>query len=922
MLLQVLWGAMTGFGRQRAVLRAALLSAVLVPVLALAVLPLLVGPAPAGAQDGTQPPATAPADPAATTVVPPDPGTTAVPAPAVTQPGTATSAGPAGAVAPGQVAGADLAAPDLLVTVAPGADPAPTIDALVAALGGAPGVAWVAGDAGVQPPQVLVGLKPGDQSDGIDEVRRVVAAQPNGAQLAVVGRALSDDAVASRARLAAIAATLLAMVLVGGLMAWLRGWNEAAVAATGIGVTALLGGALAAGLAGPFDGSVATTPLPGVLAALLMATYLLLRLIGWFTAPEGDDHPAMVQAAWRAVGTETGLSLAGLAVVAALVEMVSPARAVVSMMLVGALLAAVVLGPVVPPILALLHHPGGSPHTSDGSDNTAEGDGTAEGADEPAEGAAEPADGADAGAAEAAGPEPLWLTPVGSALPGPDGRQLPVAVLVAAGVVLALLAVFSFRSTSPDALFDERATGTELDPAVLTTSGDPTAAIVARFDPGIDQLAKSAWLERISLVPGVARVETATGRYVAGTRAEVPTVPLAAAGIDRGDETPELALIVPTVSSRSPAAQQLVGDVRQMSGTVAVHLSGAPVDARTAAGRDASSAWVLIIFLSLASAGATFALVRDLRLAAASGGLRLLGSAATAGFYQLLTSNPTGAEIQVAVLIGALAASLFELGVLRRLGQRRPHTGATDELLDDALRTEGWPALAALAVTSVAGLGLLAADLTVVRRMAVVLVITAIVEALAGMWLLRPPVVGDRALHFLAVHPVEAALKAVLAPATADDQRWTRVVSDLLAAEQALQIDPAGGDLDRVFVAGTPLHRKATDHHAHLAEAGLRVLGRDPQLRMVRVVGTSPTVTLTVTVDHPPRQLVDAAGAVLGVRKPERRSVMLWLQPEPDGSHRIADSVELGVEPLGTVEEAPAPSPAGAPSLVIDPATR
>ena len=296
MLLQVLWRAMTGSGRRRAAVQAALAPAILVPLLALAVLPLLVAPAPAGAQDGTQPPATAPADPSATTAVPADPGTTV--APAVTQPGTATSAGPAGAVEPGEVAGASLAAPDLLVTVGPGADPAPTVEALVASLAGAPGVAWAAGDAGVQPAQVLVGLTPGAApGDGIDEVRRVVAANGVAAQLTVAGRALSDDAVASRARLAAIVATVLAMILVGALIAWRRGRDEALVAAGGVGATALLGGALAAGVAGPFDGSVATTPLPGVLAALLMATYLLLRLIGWFTAPEGDDHPAMVQAA-------------------------------------------------------------------------------------------------------------------------------------------------------------------------------------------------------------------------------------------------------------------------------------------------------------------------------------------------------------------------------------------------------------------------------------------------------------------------------------------------------------------------------------------------------------------------------------------------------------------------------------------------
>ena len=97
--------------------------------------------------------------------------------------------------------------------------------------------------------------------------------------------------------------------------------------------------------------------------------------------------------------------------------------------------------------------------------------------------------------------------------------------------------------------------------------------------------------------------------------------------------------------------------------------------------------------------------------------------------------------------------------------------------------------------------------------------------------------------------------------------------------------------LSGLFVADLPAQPQL--------QAGLRITGRSPQLHDLRVVAAEPTPTVNVTVDHPVRQLIDQAGKVVGVRKPERRTMMLWLE-ETEAGFRIADSVELGAQSLET----------------------
>ena len=124
------------------------------------------------------------------------------------------------------------------------------------------------------------------------------------------------------------------------------------------------------------------------------------------------------------------------------------------------------------------------------------------------------------------------------------------------------------------------------------------------------------------------------------------------------------------------------------------------------------------------------------------------------------------------------------------------------------------------------------------------------------------------------------------------------MVGDLLQAEFRFQLEPDRAELSKVFVADTPVHRQAVEHHANLARSGLRIVGRSPRLRTLRTIRHHSPVTLAVTVDHPSRQLLDGAGHVVGVRGAERRSGWLWLTSGPDGSYRIAESIERGSVPL------------------------
>jgi hypothetical protein len=773
------------------------------------------------------------------------------------------------------------AVPDLVVRLEGGDDVEAELSALLGQLEDAHGVVWATSDLTTSPhPNILIGLDSERHDSGLRAVESILTDHPSASRLTMVGQALIDRDVGGRFGRTTVVAVILAAVLAAALAGWLaRRPHHGLLVGAAVAVSGALGATIGAKVAGPFDGSLATTAIPALLAALLMSICLSLRLLAWFHDPTGDDQADMIRRSVAAVGLELGLLFTGLLVVVGFLELVGPGRSVALVFSVGAVTGTVLTLAVVPPVLAGLH-------------------------------------GADLGV----GPRPDAvhgpLVSLRSMVTDrPNGRHFPVGILLAFGFFFGFLSLLALTTPTVAELAD-RSTGPDAgDPAVqalydqlYASGGDPTAAVLAVFPTGTDQLAKSAWLSRVSQLPSVGRVDASSGRYTGGDLLALgasPTGPIGA--VLDGDEAPRFALVVPVVAGRSEAARDLVDEIEATNAPVDAELSGVPVDARRAADRDRSVVWVTMISLAVVAGVAVFVLVGDPALAGLAAGLRLLDTMAAVGLYHLLAGDVSGAELVILVFTLGLGIGLFELSFLRRLLADH-HVEDSDELIEVALAEDGLPAAMAMIVVAVSSLGFVLGGTGALVRLGVVLFVAVGIELVIGLWLLRPAVLGTRAIFHFAAQPVRDVLRALAGQPGADDpdqQRWTQLVAQLLAAEFDFQADPGVASMDSVFEPDTPLFRKAVEHHQSLASAGLRIIGRPPQLRSVRMVAVSPVPTVAVTVDHPIRQLIDEAGKIVGVRKAERRSVMLWLAEHGEG-YRIADSVELGALPLG-VDEAPVP---------------
>jgi hypothetical protein len=798
------------------------------------------------------------------------------------------------AVASADVGDGTAAVPevDIIADVVIGVPDGPTADddasAIVARLGRSPAVVWAGSDQiEGESISVLVAFAP----DSAPAARRAVdeaiatrieretdpgesaASESIDAAELVAASAytISGRDVTDRALLAPIGAgvalvTIIAAAATTALVSWRVGVLQGLLSGVTMGLAAWLGGAVGSSVVGPFDGSFATTALPAVFAGIVVCGYLLVRVLLWFDQPEGDDQADTIRRAVSAVAIELLLVLAMLAVAAVFLELISPSRSVATGFLAGAVTGALLTLAVVPPVLAVIGTPA----------------------------------------------DPWW-----EPLPIPNGRDVPVIVLIGFTVFLAALGLFSFRTTSDAEVLDERALGADSAAVagtrtLLARGGDPTAAIMATFPDGVDQAAKTSWLEGVSQLEFAERVDTPTGRYIQGdfSAAEGLAGP---AGAADADEAPGYALIVPGVPSRSRGSIELVDAIESLDSPFDADLRGVPVDARDAAARDRSEVWITILTLAALGGAAVFALVNDVRLALIAGGVRLVGLAGVAGLYHLLVGDVSGTEIQLALLVVTVGISLFELGYLRRVSEGRG-VADIDRLLDGALEVEGTAATVALGLAAIASLGLLVPDLAILRRFGILLALVILIKTVIGMWLLRPALLGTRVVSHLASRPVRLALESLAGSrvsSQAEHRAWVDVINGLLETEFELQADPATAQISSVFVADTPVFQKSIEHHQNLAEAGLRVVGRHPQLRALRVVDNSAPPTLVVTVDHPSRQLIDDNGKIVGVRKAERRSVMLWMVMQHDGSYRIADAVELGVLSLASADE-----PAFSPSAI------
>jgi hypothetical protein len=754
------------------------------------------------------------------------------------------------------------------------------LSALLERLGEIRGVAWVGTDqVSLAQPVVLVGFDEGSGDGPLGSVETVLRERFEEIELG--GRAVDDGELLGRIRRGVTIGLVLAALALGAVVA-LRNGRLRALLSGGVVLSAgWLAAVLGQGTAGSFDGSLATTPVPGALAGALVAGYVVLRSLHWFESPVGDDQAEMARRAVAGVGLELFLTAVAVLAAAVVLEPLGPGRSLVLVLLVAGLSAGLLSLAIVPLALAALAgSTGRQPGTADDR--------------------------------EPAVPLPAFLASA------PNGRSLSIGLLAAVAGVLLLLSLGSFRSTGGVPLLEggseQGAALEQLESAV----GDPTDAVVAHFEPGTARTEKVAWLERVSALSGVARVDSPIGRYQGGSQIldDGSAVGIPALAVADG-EAPTYALVVPTATGRSEAARQLPEAVAGSAGSVDAELSGEPVDAVAAAGRDRSVVWFTILVLAAVGGAASWVLVGDAVVTALVIGLRLLESMALVGLYQLVISDPTGAEILTVLILASFGAGLFELGFLRRLlhGHRIRNT---EELLAEAMASDGYAVVLAVTLTSVTALGLAASGIGVVGRFGALAAVALVIEAAASMWLLRPALLGDRVVAHFASQPVGNALRVLAGEETGPERvRWEQVVEELLASEFAFQTDPEGARLDEVFVPETALFRDSTDHLRKLAAAGLRISGRAPMLRSLKLVGEGSPAALAATVDHPTRQLVDQQGAVVGVRRPERRSVMLWVTAMADGGHRIVDAVELGTEPV-QAEPEPLPGPAGVAALPLE----
>lgn len=744
------------------------------------------------------------------------------------------------------------------------------------------------------------------------------------AEILVGGAGIVDAELSQRYRSSTVWLVLLAAAVGAAIGSAFGGWKRMALAGGALTVAVLLAASIGSQVAGPFNGTMTTTAIPGALAGLVAGTAVTLRLLARFRDGfNGDGATAMRTAIFDLV-PELALVTAGLAVTAFIVEFLDPGRSPLTVIVIASLAAILVVMAIMTPVLAVLGP---------------------------------------------SGPARLPLS-------FPDGRDFPLLVVLAIAAVLVALSLFAFAGPAPK-LIGEEALDDDTPASLVAErllAGDPTTALVALRPASVSPEDFQGWAGAVVERAEVAWVDTGAGRLTSTGQVEVAETTLL---VDPGRD--DVVVVVPAVTARSIESQELAG---RLTG---IPLAGGPADFDGEASESArvvgslSTNLTALVLLALVAGGSLLVMTQNRALAGLAVALRLIGGGATLGMLRLMVNEVTAAESVTALGVLALGLGLYELEFLRPVvgppGQvvyesvQRTLVGASvggasaggDEGLtagtpgEDGQRFDGLPPdrkttnlnsrlplvpnrgqYAGIATATLVPAGLLLGFSAVLGggpgtgQFGLALLAVTVIEVLVGMVLLRPALLGQRAAYHSAVRPVRVAMHSGIdlqrqKSLGAEDPVWRRTVGDLLQAEFRLQSDPASAELDSVFVPDTPLHKQAAAHHASLAEANLKIVGRSPQLRTLKTVSGRSSVTLTVTVDHPARNLVAGDGSVVGFRKPERRSGVLWLSPADDGSFRIAESVELGSVYLpedGTEPDDQAGGVADGPPIDAEPVTQ
>ena len=673
-------------------------------------------------------------------------------------------------------------------------------------------------------------------------------------EVVVGGRVIADHRITELYDSLVNWLALFALVVAVALLRWVD-WRRVALLAVAFVGSIYFGSKVVQNTFERFDGSITTTPVLGALAGFAVACVVALRLIHWHeeeslgskAAPDDNagasDGADLITRSLLSIINDLILVLGSVVVVLGILwiggGLIRPLAAVV----IGGLVGAAFSAAVVAPGFALV--------------NTSAGGG-------------------------------------GNMISElPDGRQLALLPVLGLVAILAILGSFLFRGAGVDLLdhrvLDESDAAHVVGDRLGNGPGDPSDAVVVTGPAE----ALAPFAEAAAALSDVAWVDTPDRRYTGTGPGDVAVIESLAAVEHLGSRTEPFAVVVPSVPIRSGEGADLISDLAVLTEGNLELTEGA-----NSIQRGSTALVVLaVVLLALVGAGTVFVETENAGFAATSLVLRLLGGAATIGIYRLVNPGGSAGESMAALALVAIFVGLFELEFLN---QRLRHgRRATVALGLSALGAAVFVALAAVVIALLALFG----SWPTASGFGLAVAVALLIEIVVGFMVLRPLLFGEDAVYHTLARPFRSSLQSVQPgrtgkPVSVDDPQWRRLVNDLLIAEFGLQTDPEAGNLDQVFLDGTPLYRQAAEQHGNLSSAHLRVTGLAPQLRTVETYREAPSGVLSVTVDHPERQLVDQTGTVHGVRKPERRSTMLWVvSPEP-GQFRIAESIELGAVSL------------------------
>ncbi len=456
------------------------------------------------------------------------------------------------------------------------------------------------------PPVIHLVVSDANQLDQVvDQIEELSSGLGEG-QLLIGGQLVADNEVTGSITYATFVALVPVVVILGFVVAALHGVIVGAAATLSTGLAALLGGMIGSSVVGGFDGTLATTVVPGALAGLLVGVTLVFGLITWFKHPEGDDAADNILRSVIAQLPDLGLVLGGLGALLVGGLFFDGWNAPVAVFM-GALFGALATLATMPALLSTR----GSIH-----DNTE-----------------------------------FQTVPIEI----PDGRDLPLAVLAAIALLLLGLGAVAASATSSRSLLDASSDNSEsaqVSEQLVQLGGDPSAAIRATASDSADDWFAD-WAMSASRYPGVGWVATAAGRYEDGILVSDASV---APPIDG-----TTAIINPSESARSSQTQATVRALSEIRTDGEVRLEGLPVAAEASAEGSDRSLWLMVVALAVLAGAVVFFLVGDAGLAVVVVAMRLLTSAASLGAYHVVVETPTAAELQVLLLLLSTGISFLRL---------------------------------------------------------------------------------------------------------------------------------------------------------------------------------------------------------------------------------------------------------------------